>query len=157
MLVVAFRAVWRVSATRFQGFGDIMCKHCNRTVTTTVSRPIHSATDVSIDTLDPTNDPTHWRLFAQLGRKKLTVKLLQLGSVLSLPLPQLLHSPSARCTPPPTSLAHAKAGKASLTAMRNTLIFAGNSCPVLTGQICENLGMQPANAELTQFANVSLP
>ncbi|KAF4976432.1 hypothetical protein FZEAL_6912 [Fusarium zealandicum] len=37
--------------------------------------------------------------------------------------------------------------------MRNTLIFAGNSCPVLTGQICENLGMQPANAELTQFSN----
>ncbi|KAJ3528571.1 hypothetical protein NM208_g10140 [Fusarium decemcellulare] len=39
--------------------------------------------------------------------------------------------------------------------MRNTLIFAGNSCPVLTGQICENLGMHPANAELTQFSNVS--
>ncbi|KAK7417044.1 ribose-phosphate pyrophosphokinase 1 [Neonectria punicea] len=37
--------------------------------------------------------------------------------------------------------------------MRNTLIFAGNSCPVLTGQICENLGMTPANAELTQFSN----
>ncbi|KAF5013539.1 hypothetical protein FDECE_462 [Fusarium decemcellulare] len=37
--------------------------------------------------------------------------------------------------------------------MRNTLIFAGNSCPVLTGQICENLGMHPANAELTQFSN----
>ncbi|UPL03743.1 hypothetical protein LCI18_014677 [Fusarium solani-melongenae] len=37
--------------------------------------------------------------------------------------------------------------------MRNTLIFAGNSCPVLTGQICENLGMQPASAELTQFSN----
>jgi hypothetical protein len=41
--------------------------------------------------------------------------------------------------------------------MRNTLIFAGNSCPVLTGQICENLGMQPASAELTQFSNVSFP
>lgn len=39
--------------------------------------------------------------------------------------------------------------------MRNTLIFAGNSCPALTGQICENLGMQPADAELTQFSNVS--
>ncbi|QPC71627.1 hypothetical protein HYE68_002379 [Fusarium pseudograminearum] len=37
--------------------------------------------------------------------------------------------------------------------MRNTLIFAGNSCPVLTGQICENLGMHPASAELTQFSN----
>lgn len=41
--------------------------------------------------------------------------------------------------------------------MRNTLIFAGNSCPVLTKQICENLGMQPADAELTQFSNVSSP
>lgn len=39
--------------------------------------------------------------------------------------------------------------------MRNTLIFAGNSCPALTGQICENLGMIPADAELTQFSNVS--
>ncbi|OAA55994.1 ribose-phosphate pyrophosphokinase [Cordyceps fumosorosea ARSEF 2679] len=37
--------------------------------------------------------------------------------------------------------------------MRNTLIFAGNSCPVLTKQICVNLGMQPADAELTQFSN----
>ncbi|KAL2683046.1 hypothetical protein Neosp_007509 [[Neocosmospora] mangrovei] len=37
--------------------------------------------------------------------------------------------------------------------MRNTLIFAGNSCPVLTGQICENLGMLPASAELTKFSN----
>ncbi|KAK1256456.1 hypothetical protein MKX07_008715 [Trichoderma sp. CBMAI-0711] len=37
--------------------------------------------------------------------------------------------------------------------MRNTLIFAGNSCPALTGQICENLGMTPAKAELTQFSN----
>ncbi|KAK5998133.1 Ribose-phosphate pyrophosphokinase 1 [Cladobotryum mycophilum] len=37
--------------------------------------------------------------------------------------------------------------------MRNTLIFAGNSCPALTGQICENLGMAPADAELTQFSN----
>lgn len=39
--------------------------------------------------------------------------------------------------------------------MRNTLIFAGTSCPVLAGQICENLGMHPASAELTQFSNVS--
>jgi len=39
--------------------------------------------------------------------------------------------------------------------MRNTLIFAGNSCPALTDQICGNLGMQPADAELTQFSNVS--
>ncbi|KAF4584206.1 5-phospho-ribosyl-1-pyrophosphate synthetase [Ophiocordyceps camponoti-floridani] len=37
--------------------------------------------------------------------------------------------------------------------MRNTLIFAGNSCPALTGQICEHLGMYPAHAELTQFSN----
>ncbi|POR37982.1 Ribose-phosphate pyrophosphokinase 1 [Tolypocladium paradoxum] len=37
--------------------------------------------------------------------------------------------------------------------MRNTLIFAGNSCPALTAQICENLGMAPADAELTQFSN----
>lgn len=41
--------------------------------------------------------------------------------------------------------------------MRNTLIFAGNSCPALTGQICENLGMSTAAAELTQFSNVSSP
>ncbi|KAH7376571.1 ribose-phosphate pyrophosphokinase [Plectosphaerella cucumerina] len=37
--------------------------------------------------------------------------------------------------------------------MRGTLIFAGSSCPVLTGQICENLGMTTAEAELTQFSN----
>ncbi|GKT47424.1 ribose-phosphate pyrophosphokinase 2 [Colletotrichum spaethianum] len=37
--------------------------------------------------------------------------------------------------------------------MRGTLIFAGSSCPVLTTQICENLGMAPAEAELTQFSN----
>ncbi|PQE29328.1 ribose-phosphate diphosphokinase protein [Rutstroemia sp. NJR-2017a WRK4] len=37
--------------------------------------------------------------------------------------------------------------------MRNTLIFAGSSCPKLTGQICSNLGMAPAPVELTQFAN----
>ncbi|OIW32498.1 phosphoribosyl pyrophosphokinase [Coniochaeta ligniaria NRRL 30616] len=37
--------------------------------------------------------------------------------------------------------------------MRNTLIFPGNSCPGLTAKICENLGMLPAEAELTQFSN----
>ncbi|KUI68393.1 Ribose-phosphate pyrophosphokinase 1 [Cytospora mali] len=37
--------------------------------------------------------------------------------------------------------------------MRNTLIFAGSSCPVLTNKICENLGMPPAEAELSQFSN----
>ncbi|KAF6825458.1 ribose-phosphate pyrophosphokinase [Colletotrichum plurivorum] len=37
--------------------------------------------------------------------------------------------------------------------MRGTLIFAGSSCPALTTQICENLGMAPAEAELTQFSN----
>ncbi|KAH8779154.1 phosphoribosyltransferase-like protein [Hyaloscypha sp. PMI_1271] len=37
--------------------------------------------------------------------------------------------------------------------MRNTLIFAGSSCPALTGQICSNLGMAPAAVELSQFAN----
>ncbi|ROW05652.1 hypothetical protein VSDG_00316 [Cytospora chrysosperma] len=37
--------------------------------------------------------------------------------------------------------------------MRNTLIFAGSSCPVLTSKICENLGMPPAEAELSQFSN----
>lgn len=41
--------------------------------------------------------------------------------------------------------------------MRNTLIFTGNSCPALTGKICENLGMAPAAAELSQFSNVSTP
>ncbi len=40
-------------------------------------------------------------------------------------------------------------------AMRNTLIFAGSSCPALTGQICSNLGMVPAAVELSQFANVA--
>lgn len=38
--------------------------------------------------------------------------------------------------------------------MRNTLIFAGSSCPVLTAQICSNLGMASAAVELSQFANV---
>ncbi|KAJ0113969.1 hypothetical protein J7T55_010213 [Diaporthe amygdali] len=37
--------------------------------------------------------------------------------------------------------------------MRNTLIFAGSSCPVLTNKICESLGMPPAEAELSQFSN----
>ncbi|KAL5627916.1 hypothetical protein BROUX41_002664 [Berkeleyomyces rouxiae] len=37
--------------------------------------------------------------------------------------------------------------------MRSTLIFAGSSCPELTGQICTHLGMAPAKAELGQFAN----
>ncbi|TPX15027.1 uncharacterized protein E0L32_004857 [Thyridium curvatum] len=41
--------------------------------------------------------------------------------------------------------------------MRNTLVFPGSSCPVLTGKICENLGMAPAEAELSQFANVGAP
>ena len=40
--------------------------------------------------------------------------------------------------------------------MRNTLIFAGTSCPALTSRICENLGMAAADAELTQFSNVRL-
>ncbi|KAG9244563.1 phosphoribosyltransferase-like protein [Calycina marina] len=37
--------------------------------------------------------------------------------------------------------------------MRNTLIFAGSSCPDLTHSICGNLGMSPAAVELSQFAN----
>ncbi|KAG9237754.1 phosphoribosyltransferase-like protein [Amylocarpus encephaloides] len=37
--------------------------------------------------------------------------------------------------------------------MRNTLIFAGSSCPALTSQICSNLSMTPASVELSQFAN----
>ncbi|KAK0735839.1 phosphoribosyltransferase-like protein [Apiosordaria backusii] len=37
--------------------------------------------------------------------------------------------------------------------MRGTLIFSGTSCPSLTKKICENLGMAPAEAELTQFSN----
>jgi len=38
--------------------------------------------------------------------------------------------------------------------MRNTVVFAGSSCPALAGQICENLGMALGDAELSQFANV---
>jgi len=45
----------------------------------------------------------------------------------------------------------------STPEMRNTLIFAGSSCPALTGQICSNLGMAPAGVELSQFANVPNP
>ncbi|RDW64048.1 phosphoribosyl pyrophosphokinase [Coleophoma crateriformis] len=37
--------------------------------------------------------------------------------------------------------------------MRNTLIFAGSSCPGLTDAICSNLGMAPASVELSKFAN----
>ncbi|KAI0964862.1 phosphoribosyltransferase-like protein [Xylaria arbuscula] len=37
--------------------------------------------------------------------------------------------------------------------MRGTLVFAGTSCPALTGKICENLGMTPAAADLSQFSN----
>lgn len=40
--------------------------------------------------------------------------------------------------------------------MRNTLIFGGSSCPTLTNTICKKLGMQPAEAELTQFSNVGV-
>jgi hypothetical protein len=42
----------------------------------------------------------------------------------------------------------------SAHTMRNTLIFAGSSCPALTDQICEKLGMAAADAELGQFSNV---
>jgi hypothetical protein len=59
--------------------------------------------------------------------------------------------------PPLPSKLHPSTSVDGLVKMRNTLIFAGNSCPVLTGQICENLGMHPASAELTQFSNVSFP
>ncbi|KAI8631951.1 phosphoribosyl pyrophosphokinase [Xylariaceae sp. FL1651] len=37
--------------------------------------------------------------------------------------------------------------------MRGTLVFSGTSCPALTGKICENLGMTPAEADLSQFSN----
>ncbi|KAI1352413.1 phosphoribosyltransferase-like protein [Xylaria sp. FL0043] len=37
--------------------------------------------------------------------------------------------------------------------MRGTLVFSGTSCPALTGKICENLGMTPAAADLSQFSN----
>ncbi|KAI1332345.1 phosphoribosyltransferase-like protein [Xylariaceae sp. FL0255] len=37
--------------------------------------------------------------------------------------------------------------------MRGTLVFSGSSCPALTGKICENLGMTPAEADLSQFSN----
>ncbi|KAI0482146.1 phosphoribosyl pyrophosphokinase [Xylariaceae sp. FL0804] len=37
--------------------------------------------------------------------------------------------------------------------MRGTLVFSGTSCPALTGQVCENLGTAPAEADLSQFSN----
>ncbi|RYP80150.1 hypothetical protein DL770_006345 [Monosporascus sp. CRB-9-2] len=37
--------------------------------------------------------------------------------------------------------------------MRGTLVFSGTSCPGLTSKICSNLGMTPADAELSQFSN----
>ncbi|RYC57112.1 hypothetical protein CHU98_g9092 [Xylaria longipes] len=37
--------------------------------------------------------------------------------------------------------------------MRGTLVFSGTSCPGLTGKICANLGMTPAEADLSQFSN----
>ncbi|KAK8042555.1 hypothetical protein PG994_013038 [Apiospora phragmitis] len=37
--------------------------------------------------------------------------------------------------------------------MRNTLVFSGTSCPALSGKICENLGLTPASADLSQFSN----
>ncbi|RYP04508.1 hypothetical protein DL764_004409 [Monosporascus ibericus] len=37
--------------------------------------------------------------------------------------------------------------------MRGTLVFSGTSCPDLTSKICSNLGMTPADAELSQFSN----
>ena len=44
----------------------------------------------------------------------------------------------------------------TIDTMRNTLVFSGSSCPALTAKICENLGTQPAEAELSQFSNVCL-
>ncbi|KAI0176453.1 phosphoribosyl pyrophosphokinase [Hypoxylon sp. FL1284] len=37
--------------------------------------------------------------------------------------------------------------------MREILVFSGTSCPALTGKICENIGLSPARADLSQFAN----
>ncbi|KAH7035624.1 ribose-phosphate diphosphokinase [Microdochium trichocladiopsis] len=37
--------------------------------------------------------------------------------------------------------------------MRGTLVFSGSSCPGLTAKICSNLGMSPAEADLSQFSN----
>ncbi|EMR62907.1 putative ribose-phosphate pyrophosphokinase protein [Eutypa lata UCREL1] len=37
--------------------------------------------------------------------------------------------------------------------MRGTLVFSGSSCPGLTSKICSNLGMTPAEADLSQFSN----
>lgn len=53
----------------------------------------------------------------------------------------------------PPSLAAEPIHIVSSAVMRGTLIFSGSSCPALTGKICENLGMAPADAELTQFSN----
>lgn len=57
-----------------------------------------------------------------------------------------IFSASPRRTAPPLQ-------PAQLVAMRGTLIFPGTSCPALTGKICENLGMTPAEADLSQFSN----
>lgn len=37
--------------------------------------------------------------------------------------------------------------------MRQTQIFSGSSHPQLVNNICERLGLQPANAELRKFSN----
>jgi hypothetical protein len=51
-------------------------------------------------------------------------------------------------------LAASRPSLQTISAMRNTLIFAGSSIPELTAKICTNLGMDPAGVELSQFANV---
>ncbi|KAI0198058.1 phosphoribosyltransferase-like protein [Astrocystis sublimbata] len=60
-----------------------------------------------------------------------------------------------------SSLFFSPVGQARLTLlppspspkMRGTLVFSGTSCPSLTGKICGNLGMTPAEADLSQFSN----
>ena len=37
--------------------------------------------------------------------------------------------------------------------MRKAKIFSGSSHPILTEAICDRLGTQPANCELTKFSN----
>ena len=37
--------------------------------------------------------------------------------------------------------------------MRRIKVFSGSSHPLLTEAICERLGTQPANCELTKFSN----
>jgi ribose-phosphate pyrophosphokinase len=37
--------------------------------------------------------------------------------------------------------------------MRRVKVFSGSSHPALTEAICERLGIQPANCELTKFSN----